>query len=424
MDNLKPLLPFSFKGNISQSWKSWKKAFNFFLVATETEEKASTLLTCIGSKGRDVYKTFTFAEDGDKMKLAPLIKKFDEYCEPRKNTTIRRHRFLTHKQSHVDTFTDFVTELKSLSDDCELGELRSSLVQDVIICGVNDKHLLERLLREDNPELEKVIKIGQAAEQTKTYVKQFKGDQNVDYIVSSGHQTEQTKTYAKQVKGDKIADYLGSSGHQTDKLMLIKNCKFCGCTHNRGNCPAYGKECNHCKKKNHFANVCLSRKVVNEIQDSSENSRDDDFFIDSIHAIDNYDELCDNYSTEHINKLMRNKKDSVTLYETVMSVNYNSTSMWSKVLKVCGKYIEFKIDTGSQVNILPKKNFEELRPKPQISNTAVTLSAYNNTTVPVHGKCICFVEFDSKKIPVLFIITDDNFFTDSWFTYVGRVTIN
>ena len=83
--------------------------------------------------------------------------------------------------------------------------------------------------------------------------------------------------------------------------------------------------------------------------------------------------------------------------------------LWSKVLKVCGKYIEFKIDTGSQVNILPKKNYEELRPKPQISNTAVTLSAYNNTTVPVHGKCICFVELDSKQIPVLFIITDDNF---------------
>ena len=228
MDNLKPPPPFSFEGNISQSWKSWKKAFNFFLVVTETEEKAekmktSTLLTCIGSKGRDVYETFTFAEDGDKMKLAPVIKKFDEYCEPRKNTTIRRHRFLTHKQSHVDTFTDFVTEFKSLSDDCELGELRSSLVRDVIICGVNDKHLRERLLREDNPELEKVIKIGQAAEQTKTYVKQF--------------------------KGDKTADYLGSSGRQTDKLTLIKNCKFCGRTHNRGNCPAYGKECNHCKKK-------------------------------------------------------------------------------------------------------------------------------------------------------------------------------
>ena len=95
----------------------------------------------------------------------------------------------------------------------------------------------ERLLREDNAELEKVIKIGQAA--------------------------EQTKTYAKQIKGDKTADYLESSGRQTDKLALIKNCKFCGRTHNRGNCPAYGKECNHCKKKNHFANV--SRKVVNEI---------------------------------------------------------------------------------------------------------------------------------------------------------------
>ena len=121
MDNLKPPSQFTFEGNVSKDWKSWKKAFNFFLTATETDEKSdkiktSTLLTCIGAKGREIYDTFTFETADEKLKLDVVLKCFDEYCEPRKNTTMARHRFLTHKQSIGQSFNEFVTELKNLSD--------------------------------------------------------------------------------------------------------------------------------------------------------------------------------------------------------------------------------------------------------------------------------------------------------------------
>ena len=32
----------------------------------------------------------------------------------------------------------------------------------------------------------------------------------------------------------------------------ISDCKFCGRTHERHNCPAFGKECHRCSGKNHF----------------------------------------------------------------------------------------------------------------------------------------------------------------------------
>ena len=38
----------------------------------------------------------------------------------------------------------------------------------------------------------------------------------------------------------------------------IKNCNYCGISHNRGNCPAYGKRCQKCGKENHFKSVCKS----------------------------------------------------------------------------------------------------------------------------------------------------------------------
>ena len=45
--------------------------------------KTSIFLTCIDQKGREIYETFTL-EPGDEMKLAPVLHKFSEYCNPRK----------------------------------------------------------------------------------------------------------------------------------------------------------------------------------------------------------------------------------------------------------------------------------------------------------------------------------------------------
>ena len=189
MDQLKPPPHFSFEGNnVSKEWKQWKKAFTFFLADTESDAKSnkiktSILLTCIGSKGREVYDSFTFTNDDDNLKLDIVLKCFDDYCEPRKNTTMARHKFLTHKQSPGQSFNEFVTELKNLSDDCEFATLKDSLVKDVIICGVSDNNLRERFLREDTLDLTRVMKIGHAAEQTKRHARELQEeDKTVNQI--------------------------------------------------------------------------------------------------------------------------------------------------------------------------------------------------------------------------------------------------
>ena len=36
------------------------------------------------------------------------------------------------------------------------------------------------------------------------------------------------------------------------------DCRFCGKSHDKGQCPAYGKICNICGRKNHFESKCQS----------------------------------------------------------------------------------------------------------------------------------------------------------------------
>ena len=49
----------------------------------------------------------------------------------------------------------------------------------------------------------------------------------------------------------------GNNGH---------HCGKCGKSHERGNCPAYGKTCNKCKGINHFQAVCHSKVIAKMAQ--------------------------------------------------------------------------------------------------------------------------------------------------------------
>ena len=69
------------------------------LLATELNKKAqpvqvATLMTVIGKDDREVWSTFSdWPEEGDNQKIAPVLKKLGEYCEPRKNIPFERYRF-------------------------------------------------------------------------------------------------------------------------------------------------------------------------------------------------------------------------------------------------------------------------------------------------------------------------------------------
>ena len=174
MERLKPPGPLPFEGNVAQTWKTWRKAFDFYLVATESDTKSdkiktSILLTCIGDRRREIYETFEFTTAGDSLKLNPVLDQFEAYCNPWSKTTINRHKFFTYRQAEGQPFNNFVT----LSAECAFENLLDSLIKDMIICRVSDHALRERMLREPTLDLKKAIELCLAAEQTKVHSKQL-----------------------------------------------------------------------------------------------------------------------------------------------------------------------------------------------------------------------------------------------------------
>ena len=152
------------------------------------------MLTCIGEKGREIYSTLAFDVEADKMKRQKIIDKFDMYCEPVKNITYIRHRSFTCKQIEGQRFDEYLTELKKRALDCEFGDLREDLIKDILICGIHDCKLRERLLRMPKVTLKDATEQGLASEEIKRHSLEFNNNQNIIIIES------RTKSDSKQKK--------------------------------------------------------------------------------------------------------------------------------------------------------------------------------------------------------------------------------
>ena len=90
----------------------------------------------IGPESLEIYNTFTWATDGDNMKLDKIMEKFKGYCNPRKNLTYERHIFNTRNQQAGENIDAYVTDLKNKAKLCEFSTLKDSLIWDRIVCVI------------------------------------------------------------------------------------------------------------------------------------------------------------------------------------------------------------------------------------------------------------------------------------------------
>lgn len=98
-------------------------------------------MQCLGKQGRRIYRNFDFQTEEDSLKFATVLDKFEEFCNPRRNVTLSRFQFPTARQEDAESFGEFITRIKTHSQECKFSELCESLIRDVIIIGTNDSRL-------------------------------------------------------------------------------------------------------------------------------------------------------------------------------------------------------------------------------------------------------------------------------------------
>lgn len=351
-------------------WKKWRREFELFagLAMESKDEKAKIMMLqyLIGAKGREIYETLQFCKtDGTKIpdkdvKVDDVLEAFDKHFNPTQSETVQRYKFLTRMQAHNETFESFLSSLQTLAATCNLGDLKSSLIRDRIICGINNDTLRGRLLRENKLSLDDCLKHCRTHEMTKQRSAEFnsllKGDQEVHAL---------RKTFQRQ------------------RPQETRKCKFCGESHKFGArfCPAYGKTCTNCNRPNHYAKVCNSTRAVNEVAVAEEQTQDDD--------VENDQEA--------------NQEDHFFLESLdLMTVSNNQAFV---NIHIEGQIVKMKLDTGSQVNALPIHLASKLG-EISLRQTTSKLHAYGGQKINILGTQEFDCQYKNQQKRLTFYIVE------------------
>lgn len=410
-DYLRPVEKLRMEGNMSENWRRFERSFGIFLTASGISEKSeqtkiNTFLNAIGDDALDWFDTFplTAAQRGS---YNEITKVFSEFCKRKKNTIYERFMFKQRHQKEGEPFDSFVIDLKKLVKDCEYADKESEMLRDQIVLGISDKKLQLRLLETSDLTYDTAVlkcrsneaTIEQQSTMNKTVaVNELRNDTHTKYRNSnhvaersSGSNNNKNKastnrnTKTKPRAQSQQQQHTQNRSHNNDNNeKTINNCRYCGRSHKVRECPAFGKNCDRCNKRNHFSIVCKMKNVeiINESNNNSDFycSDNDEFFIGLLENVSQTD-------------------------ETDASIVYP----WLETVVVEEKREPFKIDTGAEIDVIPLYVLKRLGRRIKVVKTGTKLRAFGGQKVDPIGMCYLSCSFGGKTLMIRFAVVDLDF---------------
>ena len=342
--------------NAAEKWKKFSLACNSYSLATELNMKSqavqfATLLTVIGEEACDVYSRFTdWAEEGDQDKIGPVLQKFATYCQPRKNVPFEHYRFNRRTQDVGESYDQYKMALRKLAEGCKFDSITpDEMLRDRLVFGIRDSKVRERLLRESKLTLAKTDKICRAAESMQAQMK-IVGDvteSETNKVVPETNNVDpehmDNARKAERPPRQRLQQGLGRRG---------KECVSCGYQHleKRESCPALGKECRKCGKRNHFASRCKSKEVkLTDLED----------------------------------------EEAGEMYQIEVSAVRLGDSQLVTLRLESGNFVRFQPDTGAQCNVHPLHIYKKASKDDKlekVNRSQASLNAYGGSKIKVMGR--------------------------------------
>lgn len=317
----------------------------------------SALVYTMGRQAEHIFKSFKFgptpaATDDNPHPVNPkddfetVMKMFDDYFVPRKNTIHERTKFYQRSQQTGESVESFVRSLHELAAHCNFGEKEDEHIRDRLIAGMSDKELSRDLqMEQENLTLAKAVDTARYKELVQSNQAEDTTIDRVEKGPSSHGKTSRGRRRYWNMSRNAATDQPSSSPSMPSK------CGKCGYVHRSPGpdaCPARSKTCNYCRRIGHFESVCRQKARVHEVQETE---------YQSPNQLSQNDQYC----------------GSVGFIEAVECEE--STPAWRVDLCLGKSWKSFKVDTGADVTIMSYSSYCGLKPKPSLSIVERKLSS-------------------------------------------------
>jgi len=239
-----------------------------------------------------------------------------------------------------EPFSEFYTKLQDKLEFCKFPtpdfEMKHQIIQ-----GCFSKKLRTHALSNPNLTLAEIVEKATIDENVQTQSELFKKPSKSIHAIKSlppGYSTKQTFQQQHAFIGHQPTHHTEKKVRYYDSFNNFnksdRRCFNCNgpYPHVNNQCPAKGKICSHCGKRNHFAIICRQRHES---------------------------------TVRHISEEVSDDFDSEDL-ANVWTLNTNRSKVPSTTVLLGTSLYKFFIDTGAECNVMDKESFASFYPKPTL----------------------------------------------------------
>lgn len=423
MDGPSPF-EFTIDGNCGSDWKNWLRSFGIFAEANkmvEPNDKLNWMLHYAGPKVQQIYYALPEQKDNgnstgentsSRGPLAAGYVKFDtnnyddaiarlnRFFEPKQNVSYERHVFRQLKQKPNERIDMFLMRLREQAERCEFGDQIDGNLRDQITSGCASDILRRKILERGDEPLGKLIQMAQTIELVHKQEQSF-GKQSTP-------STEPSQADVKEADVCKIETSRPFRPNRKANDQFDGMCGRCGFKGHKATdpkCPAKGKNCNHCGRKDHFARQCFVKdKPVTKNFGKRKRPNDDENADDSNQVKREPVQMVETTTTEHA-KNVEDEYEDLFCMEPALVDN----KIWCTI---GGVDVEVVVDSGSRYNVIDRASWMELKAKNiQTSHRQkeidINFRAYGGVPLKFLGMITTVVQISQKQLEANFYVADE-----------------
>lgn len=336
-----------------ESFTNYKERLDAFFIANDVAESkhASTLLSSIGPKTYNTLRSLTAPDLPSTKTYAQLCALLTNHFCPPPLEIVERFKFHRRNQGLNESLSDYLAEIKRLSEHCNFGISLQTSLRDRFVCGIKDEAIQKQLLQEQNLTLERATSLALAMETAHRDAAEIHGDSTAIHRINA----PRTSKYPQQSR------------------KTFPPCQTCGLTnHKRSDCYLRDAICKKCSKKGHIQKVCKAKGNSSSKPNFARN-----------HQMDN-EESSDTPSEQ--------EPEVFSLYH----VASRADKIWVNPT-INRKKVKMELDTGSALSIMTMDQYKEIfKEDPNLKETNIILKTYTDEKINPLGYAKVKVELNGQ----------------------------
>lgn len=148
------------------NWSTYiERVEMYFLVnKTETDLKLPTLISLMGEEAYELLSTLASPLKPSALSYSRAVELLMGHLQPKPSVLAQRYKFRQRRQLTNETITDYVTELKKMSKNCDFNNTLDENLRDQMVCGLKSEVIRQRLFSEEKLDYNRAVSLALSLE--------------------------------------------------------------------------------------------------------------------------------------------------------------------------------------------------------------------------------------------------------------------